>query len=346
MEAHRRKSSRCPRVTALPRSGPRMPELLRASGLPALEDTLTRFLLEQKSSAFLARMSSRVEHLLNDIPASSDELTALRHRAHALSQEYRAPGTAGDPHRGDEFTATTFSRNQLRSCQICASVDTETWNLLTRYQYELSIDRASQSDFAERSGFCCCHTWVYQSLASPFGTCSGYPPLLERLAEALRAAAAHTERDPKSAINALLPTEDKCTLCAIRAEAEALALVQLSNSVRKDGAEDLSELSALCLPHLAALANVVGDPAIIRALATHHALTYERTAEDMRRFALKHSAARRQLESKEEETAAQRGLMLLAGRRNVNFAVGRHAAASLGRDERGAPRAQCRWSPA
>ena len=310
-------------------------ELLGASGLPALEDTLTHFLLEQKSSVFLARMSTRVEDLLNDIPAS-DGLAALRQRAHALSEEYRAPRTAGDAHLGDEFASTSFSRNQLRSCQICATVDTETWNFLTRYQYELSIDRHSQGDFAERSGFCCYHTWVYQSLASPFGTCSGYPPLLERLAEALGAAAAHTERDPKSAIDALLPTEDKCILCAIRAEAEALALAQLSDSVRKDGAGDLSELSALCLPHLAALANVVGDPEIIRALASHHALTYERTAEDMRRFTLKQSAARRQLESKEEETAAQRGLMLLAGRRNVNFAVG-HVAASLEPDQRGAP---------
>ena len=317
--------------------------LLHASGLPALEDALTRFLLEQKSSVFLARMSSRIGDLLNDIPAS-DGLSALRQRAQALSQDYRAPSTAGDPHLGDEFTSTTFSRNQLRSCQICATVETDTWNFLTRYQYELSIDRRSQGDFAERSGFCCYHTWVYQGVASPFGTSSGFPPLLERLAEALRAAAAPTERDPKSAIDVLLPTEDKCILCAIRAEAEALALAQLSDSVRKDGAEDLSELSALCLPHLAALANVVGDPDIIRALASHYALTYERTAEDMRRFTLKHSAARRQLESNEEETAAQRGLMLLAGRRNVNFAVGRHAAVSFGRGERGAPSAQRRWT--
>lgn len=194
--------------------------LLRASGLPALEDALTRFLLEQKSSVFLARMSSRVEDLLNDIPAS-DGLAALRQRAHALSQEYRAPRTAGDLRLGDEFTSTPFSRNQLRSCQICAAVETETWNFLTRYQYQLSIDRRSQGDFAERSGFCCYHTSVYQSLASPFGTCSGFPSLLERLAEALRAAGAPTERDPKSAIDALLPNEDKCILCAIRAQAEA-----------------------------------------------------------------------------------------------------------------------------
>ena len=63
--------------------------LLGASGLPALEDALTRFLLEQKSSVFLARMSTRVGDLLNDIPAS-DGLTALRQRAQALSEEYRA----------------------------------------------------------------------------------------------------------------------------------------------------------------------------------------------------------------------------------------------------------------
>jgi hypothetical protein len=84
----------------------------------------------------------------------------------------------------------------------------------------------------------------------------------------------------------------------------------------------LDELSALCLPHLAALAEIVDDSEITRALANHHASTYERVAEDMRRFTLKQDAARRQLETEEENTAAQRGLLLVAGRRNANFAVG------------------------
>ncbi|MFU0448692.1 hypothetical protein ACMZZG_24915, partial [Pseudocitrobacter faecalis] len=46
---------------------------------------------------------------------------------------------------------------------------------------------------------------------------------------------------------------------------------------------------------------------------------------DMRRFTLKQSAARRHLQTKEEQAAAQRGLLLLVGRRNANFAVGQVA---------------------
>jgi hypothetical protein len=57
------------------------------------------------------------------------------------------------------------------------------------------------------------------------------------------------------------------------------------------------------------------------------AATLERTAEDMRRFALKQSAARRELQTNEDQTAPQRALTLVAGRRNVNFAAG-HASDS------------------
>ncbi|HVH74000.1 MAG TPA: hypothetical protein VM755_03705 [Stellaceae bacterium] len=43
-----------------------------------------------------------------------------------------------------------------------------------------------------------------------------------------------------------------------------------------------------------------------------------RRAEDMRRYALKHEGVRRHLASDEEEKAAQRALLLLAGHRTLN----------------------------
>ena len=46
----------------------------------------------------------------------------------------------------------------------------------------------------------------------------------------------------------------------------------------------------------------------------------ERLSEDMARYALKHDAVRRYLASDEEETAAQRALLLVAGHRNVHAA--------------------------
>lgn len=295
--------------------------LLRDSGLQAFEERIGSFLLGQKREVFLARMHSRITDLIDDLP-SFPRLVELRRDARAFGEKYREGlnGREAAPLAGD--LASIFNRNQLRPCQVCAEIEKKTWAFLARYQYELATSHDSQADFAARSGFCCYHTWEYQSVASPHGTSTGFPPLLERLAASLHAVGASCQPEPASAVKALLPTHDNCVVCAARDQAEALALRDLSNRLRRDVKTALDELSALCLPHLAALAEIVDDSEITRALANHHASTYERVAEDMRRFTLKQDAARRQLETEEENTAAQRGLLLVAGRRNANFAVG------------------------
>ncbi len=295
--------------------------LLRDSGLTALEDRIARFLLGQKRDVFLARMRRRVAELIEDLPTFPG-LAELRREAQALWAKYRETPDGGDSESLAERLRSTFSRNQLRSCQICAQIDEQTWRFLARYQYELATDHEAQADLAGRSGFCCYHAWEYQGVASSVGASSGYPQLLERMAAALGTVGVSNVSDPRSAIGVLLPTHEKCVVCAVRDEAEAFAIGAASRRLREDVTTALDELSALCLPHLAALAAVVDDPETIRALANLLASTYDRVAEDMRRFTLKQSAARRQLESEEERAAAQRGLLLLAGRRNANFAVG------------------------
>jgi hypothetical protein len=266
-------------------------------------------------------MRRRVAALIEDMPAFPG-LVELRREGQALWAKYRETLDGGDSESPAERLPSTFSRSQLRSCQICAQIDEQTWRFLARYQYKLATDHEAQADLARRSGFCCYHAWEHQGVASPVGASSGYPQLLERMAAALSAIGASSVSDPRSAIDVLLPTHEKCVVCAVRDEAEALAIGAASKRLREDVTTALDELSALCLPHLAALAAVVDDPETIRALANLLASTHERVAEDMRRFTLKQSAARRQLHTEEEEAAAKRGLLLLAGRRNANFAVG------------------------
>jgi len=297
-------------------------DLLRSSGLPPLEDRLVRFLIDRKQGVFLSRMRARIEDFFRDLPPL-DGVATLRQRANHFLDERPAMQDGSDAGSMSEPPAPAFSRNQLRPCQICTEIDDAIWNFLARYQYELSIDLESQVDFSRRSGFCCHHTWEYQKLASPYGTCAGFPPLLERIAASLRTVGADAS-DPRRGIENLLPTRAKCVACASRDSAEADAVRQLAERLRKDPASELDNLSALCLPHLSALSEAIDDPEIGRALASHLASTFERIAEDMRRFTLKRSAARRQLETTEEQTAAERALMLVTGRPGVNSVVGRN----------------------
>jgi hypothetical protein len=147
------------------------------------------------------------------------------------------------------------------------------------------------------------------------------------MAKLLQIAALPSCGDPQMAVAALLPDHGSCLMCAVRDEAEARAVADVSERLRTGDAVRRKQMSALCLPHLVAVTNLVDDREILRALLQQQAATLERTAEDMRRFALKQSAARRELQTKEDQTAPQRALTLVAGRRNVNFAAG-HASDS------------------
>jgi GTP-binding protein EngB required for normal cell division len=295
--------------------------VLRDSGIPDLEERLVQFLLERKRAVFLTRMHSRVDDLIDQLP-HNEEFDGLRQRFEALNVRFQESHEGADTEAPEADFKVRFNRNQLRSCQVCSEIEAATWEFLARFQYELSTRRETQTDFALRSGFCCYHTWEYQGMASSFGTCSGYPALLERVADALTTIGETTVGDLASRIEGLLPKQDQCVVCEVRENVEAAALAKLSDRFRNHRDKALDDLSAICLPHLSALTKVVGDAEIAITLASHHAKTFERVAEDMRRFTLKQSAARRYLETKEEESAAQRALYLLAGHRNVNFSVG------------------------
>jgi hypothetical protein len=67
------------------------------------------------------------------------------------------------------------------------------------------------------------------------------------------------------------------------------------------------------------LVSAVRDGELIRALLERQAAVLQRFSEDMKRYAIKYDGVRRYLASEEETTAAERGLLLMAGRRQVNF---------------------------
>ena len=79
-----------------------------------------------------------------------------------------------------------------------------------------------------------------------------------------------------------------------------------------------ARVSACCLSHLGTVTEIMGPGEPARELLRAHANLFERTAEDLQRYALKHDALRRHLTSEEERSASQLALLLLAGHRNVS----------------------------
>ena len=210
--------------------------------------------------------------------------------------------------------------HQLPSCEICAHVADKIWSFLCNYQHDIIINNDEQQHFADRGGFCPFHVWQFQSVASPYGICAGHPPLLDRLATTLREFASTADLQQIHAqLETLLPDQHDCILCSVRDRAEREAIESTTRRLGRNKARDMNALTAICLPHIVMLVSAIRDADLARAMLQRHAAVLERYSEDMKRYAIKHEGVRRYLASEEETTGAERGLLLMAGRRQVNF---------------------------
>jgi small GTP-binding protein len=298
------------------------PSRLAASGIPELEKQLVRFLLTEKSTEFLLRMCNRIRELLHELPRSN-EIATLSLQLGALAKHFSPEDEPGPIEESLDGSTTAFPNlHRLQSCEICAYIAEKLWEFLCQYQYEIIVSHDEQKRFASRGGFCPFHTWEYESIASPYGTCNGYPSLLDQLAAELRDAASMTvPRDVLlTKMQRLLPTQDDCVFCGIRDKAEQEAIAATARRLEENERHTLNSLSATCLPHFVMLMAAVRDDDVVRELIERQAAVLQRFSEDMRRYALKHDAVRRYLASREETTVAERGLLSVAGRRRVNFA--------------------------
>ena len=297
-----------------------MPRLI-ASGVEGLEQGLLDFLLNEKRSQFLLRMCDRVSALAKDLPPTP-EAASLWHQISALAEAIIrvSPGAASESAAPSKPASELPALHQFRSCEICTHIANVQWEFLSKYQHKLSISHDEQRSFAENGGLCSFHTWQYASMVSSYGVCTSYPLLLDRLATWFRTAAAAGPQQPAlpEKIEALLPGHKGCILCNVRAKAEAEAIANLAGRFSCDETKTMNSLSAICLPHFAMITTAVNDAGLICKIMEHEATIFERLSEDMQRYSLKFNAVRRALDSEEEETAADRAMMLLAGHRNVN----------------------------
>jgi small GTP-binding protein len=291
---------------------------LSASGIPALEKELVQFLLTEKSAQFLVRMCDRVAQLVQALPPSNDA-TGLQHR---LDQLRGSIGGDGQRVSLAKLLPSEFAAlHERKPCEVCAHTARVLWDFLSKYQYDLAVKQGEQRRLALQGGLCHFHTWYYASLAAPRDICKGYPALLDHVAERLREAASsdgESERLAKK-IQALLATRGNCPFCAVRIKAERDAIESIARRLDEDEERTIDTLSTVCVPHFGMLAGVVRDRGALCKLMAFEATICERLAEDMRRYALKHDAIRRFLVTDEETRAAQRGLMLAAGHRHINW---------------------------
>lgn len=297
------------------------PKLLEASGVQRLEDELVQFLLAEKNNEFMLQMCNRVADLIIDLGQSA-ELAHLLQQVNTL-KIHLSEGKP-DAHRytpvKESAVAATSASLKFRPCEICEHIQRQSFSFLSHYQYELSTSPKVQRDHAERGGFCSLHTWQYESIASPQGTCSAYPALLNHLAAwfAEKAAEELTPDGVQAGIANLLATATSCPLCRVRSKSESEGLASVIHKLSVESTQPLGSLSAICLLHLRLLAAHLVNTEIMKQLLEREAFLLQRIAEDMQRYSLKHDALRRYLTSDEERDSSLKALLLLVGHRSVS----------------------------
>lgn len=291
---------------------------LEASGVGALEEELVRFLINEKSQAFLLSLCDRIGELTGGL-APSAEREALWARLREIRQhiDHAAP----DLDRSGAAAALPQPEG-AGVCEICRAVDQACIGFVSHYQYDLATRPAEQDVLVEHGGLCRLHSWWYANITSPHGVAVALPPLLEHWSEHLnRLSEAHdlAPEDAAHAVEQALASVQTCRICQACAEAERAATATLAGQLDVNPAR-LEGLSAICLVHLPALLRAVQGEEVRRELLRREAGVAQRIAEDMRRYALKFDGLRRTLLSEAEDRSPTRALRLAAGVRNLSFA--------------------------
>lgn len=227
--------------------------------------------------------------------------------------------TACDAPEAPPQTAQIAADLETRGCPICHRLKLAAFEFLTGWQRALSRDPSARQAFVTDLGFCATHTWQLRVVASDRGLAAGYALLLERLADEVTRLSAEGG-DLAAGLQRAAFDRRRCRACEHLDRTAADHVRGLALFVAQPaGRRAYARAQGVCLRHLVwLLAEVAGDVGAF--LLAHAARQLAACAEDMRGFAAKHDALRRDLLSRDERDALERALVRLAGERGLTLA--------------------------
>jgi GTP-binding protein EngB required for normal cell division len=292
-------------------------ERLAASGVPALERDLADFLAQHKARHLLLRTCDRALEVLREEGTAKTGIGFAE-----LRQEIGAVLRAADADQFHHRTSVWLESgagpaSQVAPCPVCETVVREMFEYFSQAQYALARDPGAQRDHQRQGGFCPLHTWQYAQLASPYGVDSAYPPILSAIAKQLRTVAESKEdrQAMVASVQGALADEVRCPACARQRRFEANVIQALCAEVEQRRSE--GKTPALCVPHLRVALAASACRDVRTELLKAEALALERSAENMRTYAAKHDARRRELAARDESQAHELGLGHLAGHKRL-----------------------------
>lgn len=201
-----------------------------------------------------------------------------------------------------------------KPCQVCVHLADAMLKFMAKFQYKILVNENERTVLARRGGLCPLHTWQYSEIASPQGISSAYPQVLKdvsrRLSDLARSEAVRSLNDRSKG---LVARPETCRACQEQATVEKRVLNEIFDGIHAPSDQEPARFPVLCIAHLGALLRKLPDETLARDLLEFEAALFERLAENMERYALKHDALRRYLNSDDDRVAYHRGLSQLVG---------------------------------
>jgi hypothetical protein len=206
---------------------------------------------------------------------------------------------------------------QKSGCPVCNHMEEVIFDFLTTWQCALTNDKNVQKEYAAELGFCPAHTWQLATVSSVRGISRGCSKLLEHLAEELTKLIDSSENATKK-IAEFIKDPESCRACRLLRDTEETYTRHLAAFLeQEEGRIAYADSHGVCLRHLSSLVSFLTFREVIDGLLFETARHLKDTAENMRRYVLKHEARERHLLNRDERYAYLRALVNLAGARNV-----------------------------
>jgi hypothetical protein len=206
---------------------------------------------------------------------------------------------------------------KTRGCPVCDHLSRTIFDFFCSWLSPFANDEKIQEDFAADLGFCPPHTWHLASFASLQGLSQGYPKLLERLSHELARLAKASTNVPES-IKALIKNSATCRVCSLLGDTEAAHIQQLDMFLEQaEGRQKYARSQGVCLKHLGLLITTVSSKEIVQFLLFEKARRFHEIAQNLRNYASKRDALRRDLITQDEGDAYLRALIHIAGAKEV-----------------------------
>ena len=203
---------------------------------------------------------------------------------------------------------------QTRGCAVCDHLAARALHFFSQWQYALYADEKTRNEYATGPGLCPLHLWQLESVSSPVGAAVGHAPFVDRIARTLEHAA--TMSSDRSTVAILVPTGGDCRVCRLLSEAETEYIGRFAAFVSgREGQEHYARSQGLCLRHLGRLVAALPEEQTVASVLRVAARQFHQLAEDMRSYAVKTEALRRELYTADDHDAVLRALTHLAGSR-------------------------------